>query len=281
MLFRLASSFMSGAGYRVLFLPRSKSCRAKGGNTNGNGFALFRVFNRGIRLVYVRKIVFKGRLMSRIVRCAVLVAFITIKSSAATIIWDAVGVDESWPVYDDNGRISHYRFRFYSVNSGDGFSEYLGSICSMIPKALEMIVAVESVDIASGKYLGHFNEGELIDKDSVRDSEHFMFTNWTGEKGDDIVVPRNGSFIFGFEIDDNFAYDPVTGERDKLYGWAIFQIDGTSVSVTSSALAVGTDGIYAGTGIIIPRQVPEPSISVLAIIGIVALMLKREVKSKP
>ena len=73
----------------------------------------------------------------------------------------------------------------------------------------------------------------------------------------------------------------MAGEFDKLYGWAIFQFDGTSVSVTSSALAVGTDGIYAGTGIIIPRQIPEPSVAVLAIIGIVVLMSRREVKTQP
>jgi hypothetical protein len=83
--------------------------------------------------------------------------------------------------------------------------------------------------------------------------------------------------MLGFEIDNPFVYDPLTGEFDKLYGWAIFQFDGTSVSVTSSALAVGTDGIYAGTGIIIPRQIPEPGTLSLVLFGIVALSMRRRV----
>ena len=171
--------------------------------------------------------------------------------------------------------------------TGDGFQATMIVLNTFEFSGRNIVVSPWTMDVGSGKFIVKAEEGDLIDAEYVRDEDRLFDNNWgigyewdaeTGEEHDyrhEIVVRRNGSFMLGFEIDNEAAYDPVTGEFDKLYGWAIFQFDGTSVSVTSSALAVGADGIYAGTGIIIPKQVPEPSASVLFLVGIIGLLLKR------
>ncbi len=171
--------------------------------------------------------------------------------------------------------------------TGDGFQANMIVLNTFAFTGGKVVVSPWAMDVGSGKFIVKAEQGDLIDAEYVRDEDRLFDNNWgigwgwdaeTGEEygnRHDIAVRPNGSFMLGFEIVNEPAYDPVTGEIDKLYGWAIFQFNGTSVSVTSSALAVGTDGIYAGTGIIVPRQIPEPGTLSLFLVGIAGLMLKR------
>ena len=207
---------------------------------------------------------------------------------ASTIVWDVVSATASGPKYDTYGH-EYFQMSFGCMITGEGFQANMMVLNTFDFSGGNVVVSPWAMDVGSGKFIVKAEEGDLIDAGYVRDEDRLFDNNWgigygwdyeTGEEygnRHDIVVRRNGSFMLGFEIDNPFVYDPLTGEFDKLYGWAIFQFDGTSVSVTSSALAVGTDGIYAGTGIIIPRQIPEPGTFSLVLFGIVALSLRRRV----
>lgn len=69
--------------------------------------------------------------------------------------------------------------------------------------------------------------------------------------------------------------DPAYGEY--IYGWIRLIYDGENLNLDSSAVTIGTDvaGIYAGTGIIIPRQIPEPSVVALVVLGAAVFLLRR------
>ena len=217
---------------------------------------------------------------------ALLATILAHTALAGTVVWDVFSAGTATLLYDEYGQ-EYYEFSFGCSTDGDGFRAFAWVVSTFTFSHLNVVVSPWAMDVGSGKFIVKAEEGDLIDAEYVRDEDRLFDNNWGIGHGldydtyteydnrHDIVVRRNGSFMLGFEIDNESAYDPVTGEFDKLYGWAIFQFDGTSVSVTSSALAVGTDGIYAGTGIIIPRQIPEPSIPVLALIGIAGLLLKR------
>ncbi len=217
---------------------------------------------------------------------ALLATIVAHTTLAGTVIWDVFSAGTTMLRHDEYGR-EYYEVSFGCSTDGDGVRAFAWVVSTFVFSGRNVVVSPWAMDVGSGKFIVKAEQGDLIDAESVRDEDRLFDNNWgigygwdaeTGEAYDnrhDIVVPRNGSFMLGFEIDNESAYDPVAGEFDKLYGWAIFQFDGTSVSVTSSALAVGTDGIYAGTGIIIPRQIPEPGTLSLVIFGIVVLSMRR------
>ena len=202
-----------------------------------------------------------------------LFALLAHSSLAGAVIWDVIGGGSSGPKYDENDR-AYYELSFGCSISGEGFRAYIWTACTFTYANGRYVISPLYMDISTGKYLARTEQGDVIDADSVRDEKRLFTSNW-GYDGDDIVVPRNGSFMLGFEVENDMIYDPDTYEFDKMYGWAIFQFDGTSVSVTSSALVVGADGIYAGTGIVIPRQIPEPGVARLLCVGAVVFLLRR------
>ena len=217
--------------------------------------------------------------------CILIGLLLSFRASAGTIIWDAIDADADGPFYEEGKQ--HYELWFGCMITGDGFRANMMVRSTFAFSGGNVVVSPSAMDVGSGKFIVIAEQGDLIDAASVRDEDRLFDNNWgigygwdfeTGEEYGNrhkIVVPRHGSFMLGFEIDNEPAYDPVTGEYDELFGWAIFQFDGTSVSVISSALAIGTDGIYAGTGIIIPRQIPEPGTLSLVLVGIVVLSMRR------
>ena len=61
------------------------------------------------------------------------------------------------------------------------------------------------------------------------------------------------------------------GYMIDYYGWLEFGYDGTNIYLVNSAMETTGQGIYAGTGIVIP----EPSTVLLAIVGLAVLGLRR------
>ena len=205
---------------------------------------------------------------------------------ASTIVWDVISAAASDIKYDEEGA-EYYQMSFGCMITGQDFQANMAVLSTFVFSGRNVVVSPWTMDVGTGKYISHVQQGDIIDANSVRDEDRLFDNNWgvgygwdyeTDTEYDnrhDIVVPRNGTFMLGFEIENYLVYDPVTLECDHTYGWAIFQFDGTSVSVTSSALVVGADGIYAGTGIVIPRQIPEPGVAMLLCVGAVVFLLRR------
>ena len=119
------------------------------------------------------------------------------------------------------------------------------------------------------------NEGDPVDYTTTfgTDKDYYYAELQEGGTESPLRLSMYEPLLLGFATvnDGNQAYG------EYLYGWIRMIYDGENLQLDSSAVAIGTDvaGIYAGTGIIIPRQIPEPSSAVLVLVGIVGLMLKR------
>ena len=120
------------------------------------------------------------------------------------------------------------------------------------------------------------NEGDPVDHTTTfgTDKTYYYAELQEGGTESPLRLPTRTPILLGFAT-VNYG-DKAYG--DYIYGWIRLVFDGVNLQLDSSAVAIGTDvaGIYAGTGIIIPRQIPEPSISVLALIGIAGLLFRRK-----
>ena len=119
------------------------------------------------------------------------------------------------------------------------------------------------------------NEGDPVDHTTTfgTDKDYYYAELQEGGRESPLYLEYNEPVLLGFAtVNDG---DKAYGEY--LYGWIRMIYDGENLQLDSSAVAIGTDvaGIYAGTDIIIPRQVPEPGTASLLLLGFAVLALRR------
>ena len=129
--------------------------------------------------------------------------------------------------------------------------------------------------LARGTNALQMNEGDPVDHTTTfgTDKTYYYAELQEGGTESPLRLPSRTPILLGFATvnDGDKAYG------DYIYGWIRLIFDGENLQLDSSAVAIGTDvaGIYAGTGIIIPRQIPEPCTMPLFLVGVIGLMLKR------
>ena len=125
--------------------------------------------------------------------------------------------------------------------------------------------------------LSLFQYGEVIDSSSIRGPDRVFLDNcMENSTWHDTTVADGSSVILGF-----FTGTEGLGMPDKewaYYGWAMFQFSNGELSLVSSAVALDADGIYAGTGNVVPRSIPEPSAMTLMLLGLAALAARRPLR---
>ncbi len=119
------------------------------------------------------------------------------------------------------------------------------------------------------------NEGDPVDYTTTfgTDKDYYYAELQEGGTESPLRLSRYEPLLLGFAtVNDG---DKAYGEY--LYGWIRMIYDGENLQLDSGAVAIGTDvaGIYAGTGFIIPRQIPEPGTFSLFLVGVTGLMIKR------
>ncbi len=112
--------------------------------------------------------------------------------------------------------------------------------------------------------------GDTVSEETVRGNQNFFFANWIdAEPGYDGGSPETSSVAI-FTDEEVYLGFVLENRNRYYYGWLSFIFDGTNVSVGQSAMELSSAPI-----VILPRQVPEPSIPVLALIGSAGFLLKR------
>ena len=129
--------------------------------------------------------------------------------------------------------------------------------------------------LARGTNALRMNEGDPVDYSTTFGTDKTYYYAELQEGGTErpLYLEYNEPVLLGFAtVNDG---DDAYGEY--IYGWIRMIYDGENLQLDSSAVAIGTDvaGIYAGTGIIIPRQIPEPGTFSLVLFGIVVLSMRR------
>ena len=121
------------------------------------------------------------------------------------------------------------------------------------------------------------NEGDPVDHSTTfgTDKTYYYGELQPGSTEAPLELSMYEPLLLGFAT----ANEGDKAYGDYIYGWIRLIFDGENLSLDSSAVAIGTDvaGIYAGTGIIIPRQIPEPGTLSLVLFGILVLSMRRRV----
>ena len=125
---------------------------------------------------------------------------------------------------------------------------------------------------AYGMNLREMQVGDTVSKDTVRDYWYsYFYANWIdAEPGYDGGSPETSSLAIETGEEVYLGFVTESADNKYYYGWLSLIFDGTNVSVGQSAMELSGAPI-----VILPRQIPEPSISVLALIGISMLLLQR------
>ena len=129
--------------------------------------------------------------------------------------------------------------------------------------------------LARGTNALRMNEGDPVDYSSTfgTDKTYFYGELQLGSTEVPLRLSEDEPLLLGFATvnDGDLAYG------EYIYGWIRLIYDGENLQLDSGAVAIGTDvaGIYAGTGIIIPRSIPEPSAAALLALGVAMLFVGR------
>ena len=112
--------------------------------------------------------------------------------------------------------------------------------------------------------------GDTVSEETVRGDQYYFYSNWIDpEPGYDGGSPETSSVSIYQDAEVYLGF--VLENRDRYYyGWLSLIFDGTNVSVGQSAMELSGAPI-----VILPRQIPEPGIISLFLVGIVGLLLKR------
>ena len=124
--------------------------------------------------------------------------------------------------------------------------------------------------LAWGALLLATDYGTLIDYDFFANSTDLFFQTYDFFSGARI---SETNFTIGLYETVFLAFVIGYPVYDELYwyGWVEFGYNGKDVYIVNSALETTGQGIYAGTGIV----VPEPSTALLVIMGLAVLGLRR------
>ena len=194
---------------------------------------------------------------------------------ASSIVWNQAVIDDSDPNYigldhrafDNNGYpYACFFVNIYLENAYDYTYDYINGTLSGV-----VVTPNSGGGLAYAMNLKEMQVGDTVSEETVRGNQYYFYSNWIDpEPGYDGRSPETSSLYIpiGSEVYLGFvARDPPTC---YYYGWLSLIFDGTNVRVGQSAVESTGAPI-----VILPRQIPEPSIPVLALIGISMLLLKR------
>ena len=206
---------------------------------------------------------------------AILVAFASFPSFAECVIWNEVTLYRCDIYEDPSGDVQEWWSLTAIVHNREMYS-YMDLLFSTKQTPSGVVVSPKTIDVSYGKCVTRVGVGDLIDATTVRSPDNLFETNWPyeGEKKG-FSVEYDEIFLLGFEMQGESRVLP---EYVTLYGWAKFQFSNGELSLVSSAVALDADGIYAGTGNVVPRSIPEPSAMTLMLLGLAALAARRPLR---
>jgi hypothetical protein len=211
--------------------------------------------------------------------CIFVGLLLAVNVSAGIVLWS-----DSEEFHFGGGYYGQAQFSWSLVGEGETIDDsyYAYAYCEFhISQNEQLAYRPDWHILHGGVNVLRINEGDPVDHSTTfgTDKTYYYGELQSGSTEAPLELSMDEPLLLGFAT----ANEGDKSYGDYIYGWIRLIFDGENLRLDSSAVAIGTDvaGIYAGTGIIIPRQVPEPSIPILAIIGIVALMLRREVKANP
>lgn len=192
----------------------------------------------------------------------------------ASIFWDAGSLSHQGSSWD--GTKESY---FWSLYMGDwdgvGEAAYMSIGFNTSPlNRVQLSISAGDMDAAFGKWAKRCSSDDLITIDTVKQG-YFQTNTGEGDNHDSsFLISKNGRCTFGYAV-ESYGDENGVGAGEWVYGWVTFVFDNGVPYPSSGCYVFGADGIYAGTGIIIPRQIPEPGTLSLFLVGIAGLMLKR------
>ena len=206
--------------------------------------------------------------------CIIIFLLLALHLSAGIVLWSDSEAFDYWTgLWEKDGVVggrADFTWALYGPYDAYAYCEFY------IHPRTEIAYQAEWRLAARGTNALLMNEGDPVDYTTTfgTDKTYYYAELQEGVTESPLRLPSQTPILLGFATvnDGDKAYG------DYIYGWIRLIFDGENLQLDSSAVAIGTDvaGIYAGTGIIIPRQIPEPSIPVLAIIGISGLLLRRK-----
>ncbi len=206
--------------------------------------------------------------------CILIGLLFAVNASAGIVLWsDSEDFYYSTSLWEKDGVIGG-RAIFNWCLYGGSYEAYAYCEFYIHPRT-EIAYQAEWRLLARGTNALLMNEGDPVDHSTTfgTDKTYYYAELQEGGRESPLYLEYNEPVLLGFAtVNDG---DKAYGEY--LYGWIRMIYDGENLQLDSSAVAIGTDvaGIYAGTGIIIPRQIPEPGTLSLVLFGIVALSLRR------
>lgn len=199
-----------------------------------------------------------------------LVALVTLTADASSVLWNVVSIGESehqefrvlnnderpffWSVFDFDVSVSGNRATLTSNPGGDRILSYAGAwLTAYCGDIVNSATTLHSSSYFEYGLLGN-GEGQAETPISVE----------VGEVNYLKIVLQDGEQCFDYQ--DGMR----TAMPDCYYGWLAYSVDSKGkVSVLSSALDI------TGSSIVVGGVIPEPSCTLLMLMGCVGLLLKR------
>ena len=131
------------------------------------------------------------------------------------------------------------------------------------------------IDLAAEKWAKRYSQSKPeITEDSRITESSVKYNAFISNTDARLGTPRYGIYK-NSTITFGYATRSYVDDDEWIYGWVTFVfVDGVPYE-RDGCYVYGADGIYAGTGFIIPRQIPEPGTVSLVLFGIVMVSLRR------
>ena len=211
--------------------------------------------------------------------CILIGLLLAFRVSAGIVLWSDSEAFYYWTgLWEKDGVIggmAHFEWDLRAFYDANAYCDAYAYCEFYIHPRTEIAYQSEWRLAARGTNALLMNEGDSVDHSTTfgTDKTYYYAELQEGRTERPLYLEYNEPVLLGFAtVNDG---DKAYGEY--IYGWIRLIYDGENLQLDSSAVAIGTDvaGIYAGTGIIIPKQVPEPGTMSLFLVGVIGLMLKR------
>ena len=190
----------------------------------------------------------------------VLFLFTVVNCYSSMVQWNIAG-------WGYNSYFDYYMLGF-TVPDGTGVGRGLDVISTSMHAVLTP--NWEYGTLSYGTLMLQTDYNTLIDHDLFANATGFFETylpNGMSTSEANLEIDVYNTVFLAFAIGSHYGND-----FDALwYGWIEFGYNGKNVYIVNSALETTGQGIYAGTGLV----VPEPSAALLAIVGLAVLGLRR------